>query len=66
MQHDHFLIGKQAQYYSTLAPNLIQIYKAIPLAIHPSYLPQITGAYNKPGTDAGCSLYFSWQHMMYI
>lgn len=23
MQHDHFLISKQAQYYSALAPNLI-------------------------------------------
>lgn len=63
-QRDHFLISKQAQYYSALAPNLIQIYKVIPLAIHLSYLPQI--AYNKPGTDAGSSLYFSWQSLMYI
>lgn len=59
MQCDHFLIGKQAQYYSALAPNLIQIYKVTPLAIHPSYFAQITGAYNKPGADAGSSLYFS-------
>jgi len=65
MQRDHFLISKQAQYYSALAPTLIQIYKAIPLATHPSYLPQITGAYNKFGPGAGPSLYFTWQPLMY-
>lgn len=53
MQGDHLLTRKQAQYYSALAPSLIQIYKDVPLVIHPSYLPQIIGAYNKSGTNAG-------------
>lgn len=56
MQCDHFLTRKQAQYYSASAPNLSQIYKAVPQAIYPSYLPQIMGAYNKPGTGAGSSV----------